>query len=238
MTGSDAGFRPPSLARLAGEARTVFELPRLLVRAPALRRAPRGSGDPVLVLPGLGAGDSSTVPLRRFLARIGHKPHGWGLGVNGGDVEALLPRVQARAEVLQKACGRRVHLVGWSLGGVLAREVARDVPDLVAQVVSFGTPVVGGPKYTRAAARYGAAEVDRVVAAMAERQTMAISVPVTSVYSRNDGIVDWRACIDTFTPGARNIEVRSTHLGMGLDPDLWQILAEALASVSAVRPVR
>ena len=228
-------LRPPSLARLIGEARTAFEAPRLLARGPALRRAPRGRSEPVLVLPGLGAGDASTWPLRRFLAGIGHRPHGWHLGVNTGNVEDLLPRVQARAEAIRDRAGRPVHLVGWSLGGVLARELARDTPALAAQVISFGTPVVGGPKYTRAAARYAADEVDRVAAIMADRRIVPITVPVTSIYSRNDGIVDWRACIDDDTPGARNIEVRSTHLGMGIDPDVWQILAETLTHVTVDR---
>lgn len=190
------------------------------------------------MLPGLGAGDASTAPLRRFLRSIGHQPHGWGLGVNGGNVEALLPRVRERVAAIRDRDGRPVHLLGWSLGGVLARELARDEPALAAQVLSYGTPVVGGPMYTRAAARYGADEVARIAAAIAERQVVPIRVPVTSIYSRNDGIVDWRACIDEGTVGARNIEVRSTHLGMGIDPDVWRIIAESLARVLVPLPSR
>ena len=187
----------------------------------------------MLVLPGLGAGDVSTAPLRRFLSSVGHRTYGWNLGVNTGNVEALLPQVLARVQSIRDGAGQSLHLVGWSLGGVLAREIARDAPELAVQVLTFGTPVVGGPKYTRAAARYGAAEVERVAAAIEERQRVLIRIPVTSVYSRNDGIVDWRACIDHITPGARNIEVRSTHLGMGIDPDVWRIVGETLASSEA-----
>ena len=124
----------------------------------------------------------------------------------------------------------KVTLLGWSLGGVIAREVARELPDRVAQVVTFGTPVVGGPTYTTAADSYGAAESQRIAELSARRDAeRPIAVPVTAIYTRRDGVVDWRACIDRRTPGVRHVEVRSTHLSLGVDPDVWWTIARALA---------
>ena len=101
-------------------------------------------------------------------------------------------------------------------------------PELVSQVVTYGTPVVGGPKYTRSAASYGPDQVEAIEQTVAERNTIPITRPITAIHSRLDGIVDWLACIDDFSPDVRNVEVRSSHVGMGLDPDVWQIAAEAL----------
>lgn len=98
-------------------------------------------------------------------------------------------------------------LVGWSMGGVLSRETARRRPDLVAQVITFGTPVLGGHAFA------------------------PIRVPITAMWSRRDGVVSPRACIDDFSPNVVNVEVSSTHLGMGIDPDVWLEVARRLAPI-------
>ena len=225
----DRDFAAPTNAMLVAEARAVREVPRILLRSPKLWSAPRGSST-VLALPGFGTGDLATTPVRSFLASRGHSTHGWGLGVNGGDVEELVPPATERTRELVEQNGGPVALVGWSLGGVIGREIARDEPDLVSQVITYGTPVVGGPKYTRSAAAYGPDRVAAIEQTVAERNTIPIEVPITAIHSRLDGIVDWLACIDDFSPDVTNIEVRSSHVGMGLDPDVWQILADALAA--------
>jgi pimeloyl-ACP methyl ester carboxylesterase len=206
----------------------VLDAAELMLRSPALSRLPRGDGSPVLVLPGFGASDTSTALLRRFLDGRGHRSHGWGMGRNRGDVPALVPRVIALTQRL--AGDGPVPLVGWSLGGVLAREVARERPDLVQQVITMGTPVVGGPKYTLTARTYAAqgADLDHIEAVVAERNREPITVPVTAIYSRNDGVVDWRACIDHH-PQVEHIEVRATHLGMGASAQVFELLARRLA---------
>lgn len=206
----------------------IRELPRIVLRSPKLWSAPKGSAT-VLALPGFGTGDAATVPVRSFLASRGHRTHGWGMGVNGGDVEALVPPATERARRLADQAGEPIALVGWSLGGVIAREIARDEPALVSQVITYGTPVVGGPMYTRSAASYGAERVREIAQTVAERNRIPIQVPIIAVYSRLDGIVDWLACIDDFSPNVRNVEVQSSHVGMGIDPDVWQVVAEALA---------
>ena len=221
-------LQPPPLSRLGWEALTGLELGRLAVQSPRLARAPRGSA-PVLVLPGFGADDFSTVPLRSFLRRLGHEVEGWALGRNGGDVQALLPRVAERARVLSERREEPVHLIGQSLGGVLARELARDEPARVAQVITLGTPVVGGPSYTRVGRAYDAAQQARITAAVRRRNRIPIGVPLTAVYSRRDGIVAWQACIDHDNPQVEHIEVSSSHFGMGIDPSVWLLSAKLLA---------
>jgi len=221
-------LHPPPRRLLAWEALSGLELGRLLVRSPALRAAPRGDA-PVAVLPGFGADDASTLPLRSFLRHLGHEVQGWSLGRNRGDVPALVPQVSRAVSELAERRGRPVHLIGQSLGGVIAREIARDEPGHVARVITLGTPVVGGPEYTRLAFRYSSRERARIAALAEERNRVPITVPLTVVYSRRDGIVAWQACIDRFTAHAEHVEVSSSHLAMGLDPAVWLICAESLA---------
>jgi pimeloyl-ACP methyl ester carboxylesterase len=223
---------PPAPRDALWEIGAAFEVPRLLLRAPELLSLRTRSAHPVLLLPGFGASDTSTAVLRAFLRRTGFTADGWGLGRNHGDVEALLAPVRELVARTADRAGEAVQLVGWSLGGVLARETARDAPELVRQVITLGTPVVGGPKYTQVGARYAALgfDVDRLEALVAERHNTPIRPPVTAVYSRADGIVAWRACIDPWTPDVEHVEVGSTHIGLGIDPDVYRIVATRLAS--------
>ncbi len=221
---------PPGPTRWAGELAWTRELVRLPLGGPSLRRVPRGTGRPALVISGLGGPDRSTSPLRRYLGRLGHDARGSGLGIVGPDVEQQVERLGAQVVALASRAEDRVALVGWSIGGVLAREIARDHPEAVRGVVTFGTPAIGGPAHTTFGRFYRRSEIERIGAATEERATVPIRVPVTAIRSRRDGIVAPDACIDDRTPGAENIEVRSTHLGMGLDPDVWRIVAQRLAA--------
>jgi pimeloyl-ACP methyl ester carboxylesterase len=220
---------PPNGRSWVRELAAVSQPVRLLWRAPVLRRQPRATGQPVLLLPGFRSGEAAMAPLRRYLHWLGYDARHWGLGRNDGDVEALVPQVVAEVDAVRRRTGEEVRLVGWSLGGVIAREVARDRPDLVSRVVTYGTPVVGGPKYTLAADAYPPTEVERIAAAVEEANRRPIAVPVTAIWTRHDGVVAWRACVDR-GPGVRNVEVRSTHLGLGVDPDVWTVVAQSLAA--------
>jgi len=223
---------PPTPAGLLWEAVAALELPRLVASLPRLLRAPRGEGAPVVVLPGFGAGDGSTGPLRSYLRLQGHRASGWGLGTNRGDVPSLLPRVVACVERVARRAGGPIALVGWSLGGVLARETARDRPDLVSRVVTLGTPVVGGPKYTAVADFYRrqGVDLDAIESEVDARYATPIRVPVTAVYSKRDGIVAWRACIDERSADVEHVEVRASHFGLGFSAEVYEIVAERLAS--------
>jgi pimeloyl-ACP methyl ester carboxylesterase len=221
----------PSRWAVLNESRFFWDVASSMARLPQLASHPRGAGDPVLVLPGFGAGDTSTVPLRAFLRMLGHDAHGWGLGTNGGDVVALLPRVIEQIERRAVAAGTRVRLVGWSLGGVIAREAARDRPDLVERIVTLGSPVVGGPKYTAARRAYQlrGGDLDAIEAAVTERERVPLRVPVTAIYSKSDGIVAWQACIDRYTAGVEHIEVSSSHVGLGIHAEVYALVAQRLA---------
>jgi len=227
----DEALRAPGGLGLFGEVRGLAELPRLLWTLPDLARMPRASGGAVIVLPGYGAGDGSTLVLQSYLRLLGYHVHGWSLGRNNGDVPALLPRVTARLAAVAGRAGRRVALVGWSLGGYLAREAARDRPHLVERVITMGTPTVGGPKYTRVGEAYRrrGIDLDAIEAQVRARYAVPLRVPVTAIYSRSDGIVAWRACIDRFSPDVEHVEVGTTHLGLGFSADVYRIIAERLA---------
>ncbi len=224
-------IQPPNPIGLFGEARWLLELPSLLLRSPRLARQPRGRGQPVLVLPGFGAGDASTAVLRAYLRFLGYRPRGWGLGLNTGDVPHLLSRVVEKLERISAKERRPVALIGWSLGGVLAREAARERPAAARLVITLGTPVVGGPKYTAAAGFYRrqGIDLDAIEAAVEARNQQPLATPVTAIYSRSDGIVAWRACIDRHAPDVDHIEVETTHLGLGFSPQVFEIIAERLA---------
>ncbi|MFT4615077.1 MAG: pimeloyl-ACP methyl ester carboxylesterase [Bacteroidia bacterium] len=224
-------LKAPSLMTILGEGLTPFEFTRLLVASPSLAGEARGNAEPVIVLPGLGASNVSTALLRGYLSWLGYDVQGWTLGRNRGDVAQMLPQVVEQVRTLHRQTNSKVNLVGWSLGGVFARETARDHPEAVRQVITMGTPIVGGPKYTSMAAmqeRRGV-NLDEIEARIAARESTPISVPVTSIYSKRDGIVGWQASIDRHTPEVDHVEVRATHLGLGISPDVFRILARKLA---------
>jgi pimeloyl-ACP methyl ester carboxylesterase len=228
MTTTD--LEPPSFITTARELLTPLELAKLIAATPSLTLQARGNGAPVMVLPGLGTGDLSTLIMRKYLAWLGYDVRGWNLGRNTGDVGELIPKVseQIRRHYARTNC--KVNIIGWSLGGVLAREIARDAPALVQQVITLGSPAVGGPKYTFFARFYATRGVnlDSIEARISERERRLISVPITSIYSKQDGIVAWRASIDKLNQQATHVEVNATHLGLGISPEVFKVLAKKL----------
>jgi len=225
-------IQPPSSSYVIREVRGLIELPRLLIGFPSLARQPRGNGEPILVLPGHGAGDGSTAVLRAYLRLLHYRPRGWGLGVNHGVIGESLPHLLRRLANLSRRSKRQVIIIGWSFGGYLARELARERPDLVRLVVTLGTPVVGGPKYTVAAESYRkrGIDIDAIAAEVDFRnQAAPLETPVVAIYSRIDALVAWQACIDHQTLNVEHVEVHSTHYGLGFSPDVYRIIAQRLA---------
>jgi pimeloyl-ACP methyl ester carboxylesterase len=187
-----------------------------------------------MVLPGYGTGDGATAILRAYLSWLGHDVRPWGLGRNDGEVPALLPRVVARVAALAQETGRPVRLVGWSLGGYLAREASRDLPSAVDSVITLGAPVVGGPRYTLAARAYRrrGVDLDAIEAAVASREDVPLTRPVLALYSRRDGIVSWQACIDRRNAGVEHVEVETSHLGFVLSATVLLLVATRLAGAA------
>lgn len=220
---------PPSYLQRTRELLIGRDVVRALLGAPRLRSLPRGDGAPVLLISGFGASDQSLFPLRRFLRTLGHDARPVGSGRIGDDVVELYGRVAERAETVLDDTGRPPALVGWSIGGVIAREAARDHPGSVRRVITFGAPVEGGPSYTALAFRYGDERLGEIRERVEERAAVPITVPITAFWSRNDGIVTPEACIDHHNATAENVEVSGTHLGMSIDPDVWSLVAQRLA---------
>ena len=200
-----AGYRP-NPALLATELPRAFgELGASLAMSPLLARAPRGDGHAVVVLPGLAASDGSTLPLRRFLRSLGYHVHGWRLGRNQGPTHRIISGLETRFTSLRDLHGKPISIVGWSLGGIYAREIARREASAVRQVITLGSPFrMTGP-------------------------ARGLPVPVTNVYTKGDGVVSWRACIDDPGPRRENIEVRGSHCGLGVNAAALLVIADRLA---------
>ena len=213
--------------------RGVGDFGLFLAATPLLRRAaPRGDGHPVLVLPGLMADDISTRPLRRYLRRLGYHVHGWRLGRNVGPTRETVNGMGARLDDLLDRHGRKVSVVGWSLGGIYAREIARRRPDDVRQVITLGSPfAMTDPSESRAHRtyqRFSHLHVDGG-ALRSGGTSVALEVPATSVYTKMDGIVSWRSCLDVVGPRSENVAVIGSHVGLGHNPAVLWVIADRLA---------
>jgi len=239
------GASAPSAGLFLTEpARGLVDLAALLVAAPWLATAPRGDGHGVLVLPGLLASDTSTFPLRRYLGWLGYDVRGWDLGRNRGPTEEVLAGLPRALLAQARRTGRPVSLIGWSLGGVYARELARRHAKHIRQVITLGSPfaLTDSRRQSRAHGPYQRlshlhAEGARLPTP--EQRARPIGVPSTSVYSRLDGIVSWQACVEPETERHQNVEVRCSHLGFGVDPaTLWLIADRLDAPPSHHHPFR
>src|ERR1700742_4101873 len=150
MSATAQTLRPPSRTLMFLEGRAIHEFGAFLGALPMLSLTPRGDGHPVLVLPGLVASDMSTKPLRAFLNNRGYDAHGWGQGRNLGLRHGVRETMVDLVEELNDTHGRKVSLVGWSLGGLYARQLAKMMPDRVRSVITLGSPFASGPKSTNA----------------------------------------------------------------------------------------
>jgi pimeloyl-ACP methyl ester carboxylesterase len=223
---------PPHRRLLVLEGpRALLELAALVPAYPILRRAPCGDGHPVLVFPGYMASDFSTRTLRRFLRGRGYRTHGWGLGRNLGPSPEHVAGMVERLEAIHARYGRRVSLIGWSLGGVYARELARRFPSRVRQVITLASPfrdldATNVPAFLRArvARRTPPEQESR------RRELHApLPVPSTAIYSRSDAIAAWQSCREDDGPLSENLQVESSHLGIGHHPVVLLTIADRLA---------
>ena len=221
---------PPSRELLLLEARAIAELAAFFSMLPLLRLAPTGDGHPVLVLPGLAASDLSTQPLRAFLTDRGYRAHGWKLGRNLGPRPGVEAGILARLAELHERYKRKVSVIGWSLGGVYARELARRASGQVRSVITLGSPFAGEPRASNAWRLYELASGRRADDwPRRERMKEPPPVPATAIFSRTDGIVAWQGCLEREGPSSENIEVEGSHSGLGHNPLVLYALADRLA---------
>jgi pimeloyl-ACP methyl ester carboxylesterase len=222
---------PPGLWLLMLEARAPWEAMGLAAVSPWLSKMPGGDGHPVLVFPGLGAADFSTKPLRHFLDQQGYSAQPWDQGMNLGPRAGVLDRCRERIQSLsEQHGGAPVSLIGWSLGGIYAREMAKEMPDKVRCVVTLGTPFTGHPKATNAWRFYQLVSGQRAQDDdLLDEVRKPPAVPTTSIYSKTDGIVAWQCSINPARHAhTENIEVRASHLGMGMNPLAMYAIADRL----------
>ena len=222
--------RAPGVLLQLLEVRAFWEHYASIALRPFWSAAPLGDGHPILVLPGLAAGDASTVILRRFLRSRGFSPRGWGQGVNLGLREGVLERAHNTLRELWAEQGRSVSIVGWRLGGPYARELARQSPDMVRLVITLGSPFTGHPRETNAWRLYELASGHRIDWHDFHGPLRTPpQVPTTSIWSGTDGVVSWQCSVETRRDLAENIVVASRHLGLGAHPAALYAIADRLA---------
>ncbi len=223
----------PGRGLLLLETRAIPELFGFAAALPTLAAlAPRGDGHPVLVLPGLTTGDSSTVSLRRFLRSKGYHVHGWKMGLNLGPRPGVEDGLIKLVEDLYEQHGRKISLVGWSLGGIYARQLAKMMPDKIRLVISMGSPFGGSARATNAWRVYQMASgqsPDNTEEHMGGKISAPPPVPTTAIYSRTDGICAWQNCLEKRSDIAENIEVKASHCGLGHHPAAVFAIADRLA---------
>ncbi|WP_375390971.1 esterase/lipase family protein [uncultured Sphingomonas sp.] len=243
MASAALNIKPSAAVRAPSALLAFTELPRaiaewgqLALSVPALMAsAPRGDGHPVLVLPGFMTTDTSTRVLRRFLKALGYDAHSWNLGRNLGPraIGQQGEHLVARLREIHEATGQKVSLVGWSLGGVMARLLARRAPDAVRQVVTLGSPFAGSPKASNVWRLYelmcGSSIDDHQHRRHLAEVAAPPAVPTSAIYSKGDGVVAWQNCREKETELAENIEVHGSHCGLGVNPAVLYAVADRLA---------
>ena len=245
MSATADTLAPPSKTLMFLEGRAFHELGAFLGALPLLSLAPKGDGHPVLVLPGLVASDSSTRPLRSFLKNRGYTVSGWRQGRNLGLRDGVQHAMVDLVHELSDASGRKISLVGWSLGGLYARQLAKMMPERVRSVITLGSPFAGHPKatnawrvYELASGRSAEEEDHRFGGALSETPP----VPTTAIFSRTDGICAWQGCMEK--PSARSREYRGREQPLRHGPPSRRGLRGGRSSgaaggqLDAVRPQR
>lgn len=209
-----------------GETLSGLYLAHLAMRWPSIKPNTASSGSTVMVIPGFLGGEMSIAVLKQYLRHQGHAAYSWGQGFNDGKVHDVIEPLINRVNYLCDKHGRRISLVGWSLGGIIARELARSCPDAIQQITTLGSPVIGGPKFT-ALKSFSAVfgwDPDSIEREMQARFEVPITSPIVAIYSKADGIVSWQACIDRWSPDVSHHEVRATHIGMGFSLEVFELI--------------
>lgn len=224
----------PTVAMVRREWRAALELATSAVRTRDLHEWPQGDGHPVIVIPGFLAGPESTAFLRAHLRRLGYRTHDWRHGRNLGVTHKLGKELEELLLEVHDRYGRRVSLIGWSAGGIYARELARALPHYTRSVITLGSPFTGPPEATRAWGVYRLFNRGEQTSALFTPEARAaraapLPVPTTSIYSRHDGIVAWQCCVADPAPHTENVEVTATHLGYGHEYETLRVIGDRLA---------
>ncbi len=231
------GATPPAIAYAIAELpRALLEFASLLPAHVFLGKAPRGDGHPVITLPGYRSDDTAMLAMRRYLTRWGYDPYPWGLGTNLGVGYQRLDYEERLLEKLERIVRKRgepATLIGWSQGGVIGREVAKQRPELVRQIITLGSPIADAPQATtlfRIFERTSEEEIsNELMSFLGEVSTPLSDVRCICIYSASDGVVSPEIAQDVVSPNVENIRVNSSHLGMTVNPAVLFVIADRLA---------
>ena len=231
-------IKPPSKLLLLAEVRAIGEFALGVASLPALSLAPKGDGHTVLVLPGFLTSDASTDFLRNYLRALGLNAVGWEMGRNLGGLYRMREQLRKKVGELRRESGKRVSVVGWSLGGVYARDLALSLPDLIRGIITLGSPFSGDLRANNVGRLYDRVSGETVDdAAMEDVMALAgeMPVPATSIYSRTDGVVSWQTSMMQPSIRSENIEViGASHMGLGFNPAVLWAVADRLAQADGV----
>ncbi len=223
----------PSMLLLLLEGRAVFDAAAMVPMLGLRRFLPQGDNHPVLVFPGFLASSRSTQPLRKYIAQLGYRVHRWKLGYNMGYSPDLHHGMRDRVSELVDRYDKKISLIGWSLGGVYARELAREMPDIVRQVVTMGSPFRGHPSSSnihRIFTIFSEVAYEEMPQSFLQHMAQPPPVPTTALYTRGDGVVAWQATVElSDRRDVENIHVGGAHLGLGFTPRVLVALADSLA---------
>lgn len=226
----EMSIKPPSRLLTLAEGRAILELGALMAAKPLMNKLPEGDGHTVVCMPGFMASERSLNPMIKFLEDRGYTAETWSQGRNLGLRPGLVENLLDHLDDITQKTGRKASLVGWSLGGIFAREIAKMRPDTVRQVLALGSPFAGPPSATHAARLYefmtGHAPEDPPVKMQIDEVP---PMPFTSIFTKTDGIVNWRTCIQKGAGDFDNIEVKASHCGIGVNPAAFYVLADRLA---------
>lgn len=215
---------PPPRWRMLLEMQAAAELANLGLKYRELTRSRAEFKFPIVLFPGFGTTELALTIMNGYLKNIGAEVFDWGIGKNHGYVPALLAQMIEQVRTLSAQRDTTLHLVGWSLGGYVAREVARELPESVEKVVTLGTPVIGGPKYTAIGAMYAkwGFDLDAMERDVQSREMNPIQNEILAIYSKGDNIVNWQACIDHLSPNVKHAEVKGSHLGLVVNAQAYE----------------
>ena len=227
----------PSLALLGIEPwRAALEFASHQLFFPAATTTqPRGDGHPVIIFPGMGTDGTAVAPLRRYCASLGYQALDWGRGFNRGpqgDIDAWLGQLRAHTAELLHGQQQSATFIGWSLGGIYARELAKTMGARVRQVITIGTPFNASADHTHVGwiFRMLSGQAPTFDEAFSDRLRTAPAVPTTSIYSRSDGVVAWQTCRHVVeSQRVQDVEVRGSHVGMGWNRSVLRIVGDRLA---------
>ncbi|MEM7798477.1 MAG: hypothetical protein AAF633_04730 [Chloroflexota bacterium] len=231
-------LKAPPRSQLYQELRAVTEIGKLIRSQHLFEGLEASNPQTIMAIPGIANPDFFTFLLRQQLKKAGHRPYGWGLGLNRGNIDATIPLLITKIEKLAALNKGPIVAIGWSLGGLIAREITRLRPDLVKFIFTMGTPIIGGPKYTSVIfwANLLGQDPNNIEERLLARYAKPIERPILAYYSKNDRVVDWQACIDPYSPDVTHIEVVASHFGMGFAPEVLADIMKRLKDLDTSGP--